>query len=114
MSPAARRLVTADGFGSFRVDYDGTTVTLSNFQPELQLQLIAAVSRKTHGASGDFDLPLVLSPAGNGTVEPRANGPTTIVFAFSRDIAATDGTISSNEFTIVNATYSSASISGNS
>ena len=107
------RLVTADGFGSFRVDYDGTAVTLSNFQPALQLQLITAVSRKTHGASGDFDLPLVLSPAGNGTVEPRANGPTIVVFAFSRDIAAADGMISSNEFTIVNATYSSAVISGN-
>ena len=76
------------------------------------LQLTAAASRKTHGASGDFDLPLVLSPAGNGTVEPRANGPTAIVFGFSGDIVAADGMISSNEFTIVNATFSSAVISG--
>jgi len=107
------RLVTADGFGSFRVDYDGTAVTLSNFQPVLQLQLIAAVSRRTHGASGDFDLPLVLSPAGTGTVEPRANGPTTIVFAFNGSIVAADGMISSNEFAIANAIFSSASISEN-
>jgi hypothetical protein len=76
-------------------------------------QLISAASRKSHGPSGDFDLPLALSPAGNGTVEPRANGPTTIVFAFNGNIAAADGMISSNEFTIVNATYSSAAISGN-
>jgi hypothetical protein len=43
-------------------------------------------------------------------VEPRANGPTTIVFTLNGDIA--DGTIDSNEFTIVNATFGSASISG--
>jgi hypothetical protein len=107
------RLITSDGLASFQVDYAGTVVTLSNFQPALELQLTAAVSRKTHGASGDFDLPLILSPAGNGTVEPRANGPTTIVFTFNSDIVAADGTISSNEFTIANASFSSASISGN-
>ena len=76
-------------------------------------QLTAAVSRKTHGASGDFDLPLVLDPAGSGTVEPRANGPTTVVFAFSEDVVAADGAISANEFTITNANFSSASIAGN-
>lgn len=46
-------------------------------------------------------------------MEPRANGPTTVVFDFSEDIVAADGTIDSNEFTIVNATFSSAVISGN-
>jgi hypothetical protein len=56
---------------------------------------------------------LVLAPAGSGTVEPRANGPTTIVFIFSDNIAAADGTIDSNEFTITNATFSSASIPAN-
>lgn len=48
-----------------------------------------------------------------GTVEPRANGPTTIVFTFNGDIVVADGTIDSNEFTITNATFSSAAISAN-
>ena len=77
------------------------------------LTLLSAVSRKTHGSAGDFDLPLVLAPAGSGTVEPRAGGPTTLVFTFSDNVEAADGMISSNEFTITNATFSSASISGN-
>ena len=77
------------------------------------MQLTGAVSVKTHGTSGNFALPLVLGPAGSGTVEPRAGGPTQVVFTFSDNIAAADGTISANEFTITNATFSSASISGN-
>ena len=46
-------------------------------------------------------------------MEPRAGGPTTIVFTFSDNVAATDGTLDANEFTISNASFSSASISGN-
>ena len=77
------------------------------------MQLTGAVSVKTHGASGNFALPLVLGPAGSGTVEPRRGGPTQVVFTFNGDIVAADGMISANEFTIANATFSSASISGN-
>ena len=77
------------------------------------MQLTGAVSVKTHGGSGNFALPLVLDPAGSGTVEPRKGGPTQVVFTFSENIVAADGMISANEFTIANATFSSASISGN-
>ena len=77
------------------------------------LQLTSALSRKTHNNAGDFDLPLVLDPSTNATVEPRNGGPTQLIFTFSGDIVAADGTIDANEFTITNATFSSASISGN-
>jgi hypothetical protein len=77
------------------------------------LTLIGAASRKTHGSAGNFDLPLVLDPASDATVEPRSGGPTQVIFTFSDDVFASDGMISANEFTITNATFSSASISGN-
>ncbi len=77
------------------------------------LTLASAVSRKSHGSAGNFDLTLVLDPASNATVEPRSGGPSQIIFTFSDDVVASDGMISANEFTITNATYSSASISGN-
>ena len=76
------------------------------------ITFVSAVSRKTHGPAGDFDLPLVLDPPGSGTVEPRAGGPTTLIFTFSDNAAAADGTLDANDFTISNATFSSASISG--
>ncbi|MBA3963213.1 MAG: hypothetical protein H0X40_15115 [Chthoniobacterales bacterium] len=96
--------------GSGQINFDNLRLEVSSAS---SLQLTGAVSRKTQGAAGDFDLPLVLDPAANSTVEPRLGGPTTIVFTFSDNIVAADGMISSNEFTIVNATFSSASISGN-
>jgi hypothetical protein len=93
-----------------QINLDNLRLEVSSASPR---QLMGAVSRKTHGAAGDFDLPLVLDPATSSTVEPRAGGPTIVVFSFSSDVVATDGMISSNEFTITNASYSSASISGN-
>ena len=92
-------------------DFVGSRFTVeTNFSA---LVLNSAFSRKTHGSAGDFDLPLVLDPAASATVEPRSGGPTQIIFTFSNDIVASDGMISANEFTIANATFSSASISGN-
>jgi T5SS/PEP-CTERM-associated repeat protein len=73
--------------------------------------ITGAVSRKTHGSAGTFDLALALGST--VSVEPRKDGPTTIVFTFSKSIAAADGRISANEFSIGNAIYSSAAISGN-
>ncbi|MBI5397273.1 MAG: hypothetical protein HZA91_18395, partial [Verrucomicrobia bacterium] len=72
--------------------------------------LLAAVSRKVHGAAGTFDLPLTLDPLLSPTVEPRRFGPDLIVLTFSETIAAADGTLSGNEFTLTNATFSSATI----
>jgi uncharacterized delta-60 repeat protein len=49
------------------------------------LQLTGAVSRKTHGSAGVFDIPLTL--AGTPTVEPRSSGSAhTLVFAFSNNV----------------------------
>ncbi len=79
--------------------------------PQL-LTLTGAVSRKTHGSVGEFDLSLVLDPPSNATVEPRNGGPTQIIFTFSQDIAVADGTLDSNEFMITNADFGSALIGG--
>lgn len=52
--------------------------------------LTSAVSRKTHGAAGDFDIPLS-TPMATGESECRAGGPTRIVVQFDRPIVAADG-----------------------
>lgn len=71
----------------------------------------AAASRKVHGTAGTFDKQLNLS--GTRSVEPRLGGATQLIFTFSEPIKANDGTISANEFTVANATFSSATITGN-
>ncbi len=80
---------------------------------EGELTLTGVVSRKTHGTAGDFDLPLVLDPASDATVEPRTGGPTQLIFSFSDDVVASDGTLDADEFTITNAAFDSALILGN-
>ena len=77
------------------------------------LTLTSAVSRKTHGAAGDFDIPLALCPTGAGTVEPRVDGPTTIVFTFNHDIAAADGDFNCSEVTVTGADCIGAGASAN-
>jgi predicted outer membrane repeat protein len=77
------------------------------------LILTGAASRKTHGSSGNFELPLILDPAGSGTVEPRTDGPTTLILTFSDNVVASDGTIDGNEFAIMNASFAGASSTGN-
>src|SRR5205823_1838069 len=71
-----------------------------------------AASRKSHGtgaAARTYDLPLATAAA---TVEPRLGGPTTLVFTFSEPIRAADGAVGANEFSIVHATFSAATIAG--
>lgn len=75
--------------------------------------LNSVVSRRTHGTRGTFDLNLNLG-TGTGTVEPRnTNGSLRLVFTFSEAVKAADGVLSSNEFTLTNCLYGSASVSGN-
>jgi hypothetical protein len=58
----------------------------------LPLQLTAAVSRKTHGSAGDFDLPLPLT--GEPGVECRSSGGAhSLVFTFSNDIVSGDASV---------------------
>ncbi len=57
---------------------------------------VSAVSRKTHGSAGDFDVPLPLS--GTSGVEPRAGGATgdhRVVVTFASALSATDATVTS-------------------
>jgi hypothetical protein len=77
------------------------------------LTLTGAASRKKHGSAGDFDLPLVLSPAANSTVEPRVDGPTNIIYTFNRDVAAADGDFNCTECTVINAVCLNVVSSGN-
>ncbi|MDQ6860818.1 MAG: hypothetical protein M3032_06645 [Verrucomicrobiota bacterium] len=66
--------------------------------------LLSAVSRKTHGPTGTFNLPLALS--GPATVEPRSDGTGkhTIVMTFSE--AVNSGSATASPATVDNVTYS--------
>jgi hypothetical protein len=91
-----------------QIAFGETTVTNGSY--ELTPTLLAAVSRKTHGAAGAFDLSLNLNSGANPTVEPRKNGPTQVLFTFNKTMAAMDGVLSANEFTLTNATFVSANM----
>lgn len=79
------------------------TVVLSNQNPPTTLIGLAdpaapvpssAVSRKTHGAAGDFDVPLPLVPVGGAVgIEPR-NGPAhTMVVTFASPVTVAGATV---------------------
>ena len=58
------------------------------------LQLTSAVSRKTHGSAGTFDIPLPLS--GNPGVECRTGGATddyTLVFTFTNNVTSGNASV---------------------
>jgi hypothetical protein len=58
------------------------------------LQLTAAVSRKTHGSAGDFDIDLPLS--GEPGVECRSSdGAHTLVFTFTNNVVSGNATVTS-------------------
>jgi hypothetical protein len=68
------------------------TVQIQAPTPCAPLQLASAVSRKTHGAAGDFDIALPLS--GDSGVECRAGGGNhTIVVTFSNPIVSGNATV---------------------
>jgi hypothetical protein len=63
------------------------------------LQLTSVVSRKTHGAAGDFDVALPLS--GSTGVECRTTGGNhTFVFTFSNDVVSGDASVTSGIGTV--------------
>ncbi len=58
------------------------------------LQMVSGVSRKMHGAAGEFDVPLQFT--GPPAVESRrggANGDHTLVFIFSNDVVSGNATV---------------------
>jgi hypothetical protein len=73
--------------------------------------ILSAVSRKTHGAIGDFDIDLPLD--GSPVSECRIGGPTKIVVTFDKDVAAADGTLDIGSEVVASAgTIDSATITG--
>ena len=72
------------------------------------LQLVSAVSRKTHGAAGTFDVPLPLS--GTPGLECRSSGGNhTLVFTFSNNVTAGSASITAGTGSVTG----SPSFSGN-
>jgi hypothetical protein len=63
------------------------------------LQLMSIVSRKTHGAAGDFDVDLPLT--GNAGVECRSTGGDhTFVFTFTNDVVSGNASVTSGTGTV--------------
>jgi hypothetical protein len=63
------------------------------------LQLTSVVSRKTHGAAGDFDVDLPLT--GNAGVECRSTGGNhTFVFTFTNDVVSGNASVTSGIGTV--------------
>ncbi|MDB5330580.1 MAG: glycosyl hydrolase [Phycisphaerales bacterium] len=98
----------------------GTTASGTNFGNIADSKpptLSGAVSRKTQGSAGTFDLPLDISgSAANATVEPRrAHAGDLLVLNFSENIlgAGPGGAALLSQFTATNGVIASATISGN-
>jgi hypothetical protein len=92
----ARIKVEAVGNIFFDISDANFTVT-----PSAPFTVASAVSRKTHGAAGSFDLPLPLS--GSPGVENRlagASGNHTIIVTFNRQIASGAAAVSSGTGTV--------------
>jgi hypothetical protein len=64
------------------------------------LVITSLVSRKTHGGSGVFDIPLSLSGTGVECRSGGAGGNYTLVFTFANDLTAGDAAITSGTATI--------------
>ncbi len=71
-------------------------------------RLLSAASRKIHGAAGavDISLPLEGCPA----VEGRVNGPTQVVFTFSKPVRAADGIADCSEIALTSGACLGAAI----
>jgi autotransporter-associated beta strand protein len=85
--------ITNAGFvGTF--SYDGANIDLNITSASgPALKVVSAVSRKTHGTAGDFDIPLPLT--GEPGVECRAgNGTYKLVFTFNNDVVSGNASIS--------------------
>lgn len=77
------------------------------FKSVLAVDVTAAVSRKTHGSVGDFDVDILMA----GAVECRQAGPTSILVTFSRSIAQVTGTAA--DVSVSSGTVSGLTIDGN-
>jgi uncharacterized delta-60 repeat protein len=82
------------GSGEFNGSESLTESVRNAFVTAAPLQLTAAVSRKTHGGAGTFDIPLPLSDEPG--VECRSTGGAhTLVFTFSNDVVSGNAAVTS-------------------
>jgi hypothetical protein len=80
--------------GAFSLSSDGSTLT---FTPTAPLQITTVVSRKTHGASGNFDINLPLS--GTPGLESRV-GDYTLVATFTNGVVSGNASVTSGVGTV--------------
>ncbi len=80
------------------------TVTTAGATPPAALQ--SAVSRKLHGTTGTFNMPLTLTPLTNPSTEPRQGPAQTIVFTFNKPIAGATAAVTEGVATAAAPTFS--------
>jgi hypothetical protein len=100
--------VTADNGQQFMITYnggDGNDVVLTTLTDVPAFSLNSAVSRKTHGGAGDFDVDLPLT-GGPGIECRNTSGTETLVFTFSNDVVSGNASVTSGTGTAGTPTFS--------
>jgi CSLREA domain-containing protein len=92
------------------IDYgDASTSEFSNCVLMSPPALVSAVSRKSHGGAGTFNLPLSIVASGvnhNPTVEPRQSSTSTIVMTFDQSVVSADVAVIEGTATVGAVTFS--------
>lgn len=74
--------------------------------------LVSALSRRSHGQAGDFDISLPLSPSATG-IECRAGSPTKILLTLSKPVVAADNAFNVTEVSLSAGTLGAVTADGN-
>lgn len=74
--------------------------------------LVSAVSRKTHGTAGDFEIDLLIPGTVTPGVECRSGGPTNVILTFDEEVKAADGTLDTSEIALSAGALGPATITG--
>lgn len=94
----------ANGTGISVLQFIGMTMTLSNCQDlGNENKIVAAFSSRLHGATGVFELPLLLD-SGPTRESRQPGGSPAMVIEFEAPPAAIDGTLDCSEVTVTNGT----------
>ncbi|HEX8341842.1 MAG TPA: carbohydrate-binding protein [Tepidisphaeraceae bacterium] len=109
LNAGATNTIRLDSTGSDLANVDELQVTA--LPSAVAPTLVSAVSRKTHGTVGTYDLPIAIG-ASAPTVEQRVGGAGKLVFTFSEPVSPVDGVLDASEFTLSGATFGSAVLSG--
>ncbi|GMU22947.1 MAG: hypothetical protein AMXMBFR13_30310 [Phycisphaerae bacterium] len=99
--------------------FDSRNNFIASLRPKLTIDFVAdgtppmltlAVSRRTHGAVGPFDIVLDDQPVNTAGIECRVGGVTQLVLTFSEPIVAADGTLDDSEIALSGGALAGASI----